>query len=82
MNNDFLPAHRASTRDTSAAWPAARAARGVPERRDLGNPGRRPARHRPRAGRGFDFDRRGGVLISALKDSRYLLLDGRAQSRH
>ena len=33
-------------------------------------------------GDGFDFDRSEGVLISALKDSRYLLLDGCARPHH
>ena len=33
-------------------------------------------------GEGFDFDRSEGVLISALKDSRYLLLEGRSTPRH
>ena len=35
-----------------------------------------------KAGEGFDFDRTEGVLISALDDSRYLLLEARATSRH
>jgi hypothetical protein len=33
-------------------------------------------------GDGFDFDRREGVLISALKDSRYVLLEGGAARPH
>jgi hypothetical protein len=33
-------------------------------------------------GDGFDFDRSEGVLISALQDSRYLLLEGGATKRH
>ena len=33
-------------------------------------------------GEGFDFDHSEGVLISALADSRYLLLDGRAAKPH
>ena len=34
------------------------------------------------AGEAFDFDRAEGVLISALQESRYLLLDGCAPARH
>lgn len=34
------------------------------------------------AGDAFDFDRPAGVLISALQDSSYLLLDGGARAHH
>ncbi|MEO6362675.1 MAG: DUF2917 domain-containing protein [Caldimonas sp.] len=34
------------------------------------------------AGEGFDFDRSGDALLSALADARYLLLDGCAQKGH
>lgn len=33
-------------------------------------------------GDAFDFDRADGVLISALQDSRYLLLDSERRTRH
>ncbi len=34
------------------------------------------------AGEAFEFDRTRGVLVSALKDSRYLLLEVCAKTRH
>ena len=81
MNHDLITARAPSPRAASAMSTRARPARRVPERLALDHAGRRPARHRPRRRRGVRLRPRGDALLSALDDSRYLLLDACAPQR-